>query len=638
MTGGMREVVAIIDDATGAAHELTEGLKNSLSPMDKLAASAFKFNQINDILRNTSEALNMITQPSADFERSMRKANTMAGLGAKEFDALKESVSGLSHEIPVTRDLLGNGLYQVISNGVPKDNWLEFLERSAKSSVGGVADLEQVVTVTSTVIKNYGLEWDKAGYIQDKIQKTAQNGVTSFEQMAAALPRVSGNAATLGVSIDELMATFATLTGVSGNTAEVSTQLSAVFTALVKPTAEATKQAQAMGAQFDAAAIKAAGGMAPFLQNLDKTINAYSQKTGQLRESIYANLFGSAESLRALIPLTGELSDKFVTNIEDMANSAGAIDFAFEQNAGTAESWAQTWRNKFAEIGDSIYGFMGKSLPVLQFTVQLGQIMSGLGPAVMGVVKAVRFLTSAQKLQALWTNIVTGAQWLLNAALTANPIGIVVVAVGALVGGIVICWQKFAGFRAFLITMWDTVKQFGNIIKDYVINRITGLIEGVGALGKAIKEMFAGNWDTAWQEAKSGVVKITGIDAATQAYNAASGAVGDFKTLFNNNLVNEQAKDAQSNQAPDTAANGAADNGAPVLPPVTPPKISPVSPTADKGANTGGKVRNITVTIDRLIDKFTVNTTNIKEGAADVKRLVSEALTSAVNDLNYTTN
>lgn len=58
------------------------------------------------------------------------------------------------------------------------------------------------------------------------------------------------------MSIDELMANLATLTGVSGNTAEVATQLAAVMTALVKPSSEAVKIAAQMGVQFDAAAVK----------------------------------------------------------------------------------------------------------------------------------------------------------------------------------------------------------------------------------------------------------------------------------------------------------------------------------------------------------------------------------------------
>ena len=144
----------------------------------------------------------------------------------------------------MARDQLANGLYQVISNGVPENNWIEYLQASAKASVGGIADLGEVVKVTSTVIKNYGLKWQDAEGIQDKIQFTAKNGVATFEQLAQALPRLMGSAAVLGVSVDELMASFATLTGVSGNTAEVATQMQAIFTAWVKPSSEGAKMAQ----------------------------------------------------------------------------------------------------------------------------------------------------------------------------------------------------------------------------------------------------------------------------------------------------------------------------------------------------------------------------------------------------------
>lgn len=233
---------------------------------------------------------------------------------------MKDSVAELAKEIPLTRDELANGLYQVISNGVPEDNWIDYLRASAKASVGGVADLGEAVKVTSTLIKNYGLSWQDATAIQDKIQLTAKNGVTSFEQMAQALPRVSGNAATLGVSVDDLMATFATLTGVTGNTAEVSTQLAAVFTALVKPSSEATKMAQQMGIEFNAAAIKSAGGFRQFLTQLDASVKGYAQSSGMLSKEVYAKLFGSAESLRALGPLTTQLKDKFAENAEAMKN------------------------------------------------------------------------------------------------------------------------------------------------------------------------------------------------------------------------------------------------------------------------------------------------------------------------------
>ncbi|QIM22887.1 hypothetical protein G7075_20050 [Phycicoccus sp. HDW14] len=49
------------------------------------------------------------------------------------------------------------------------------------------------------------------------------------------------------------------------------------------------------------------------------------------------------------------------------------------------------------------------------------------------------------------TGIVTAAQWLWNAALTANPIGIVVVAIAALVAAIVLAWKNSETFRAIVL-------------------------------------------------------------------------------------------------------------------------------------------------------------------------------------------
>ena len=378
--------------ATSTAEELRRVLDSAKTSSQKLNAALVNFNQavmaannVTNAISQISGALNGVTEESRSFSAAMNATNTMAGKSGEDFAKLKGQVAELSKSIPVVRDELANGLYQVISNGVPEDNWIAFLQKSAKASVGGIADLGETVKVTSTIIKNYGLSWDKAGDVQDKIQLTAKNGVTSFEQLAQALPRVTSNAATLGVSIDELMATFATLTGVSGNTAEVSTQLAAIFTALVKPSSEASKMAQQMGIEFDAAAIKAAGGMRNFLTDLDKNVKAYASKSGMLEQEIYGKLFGSAESLRALGPLTGQLAAKFNENVEAMKGSAGTIDDAFSIMSSSGAASLQILKNKFAEVGDAIASTMGGIMPVLNITAQIGNTVIAVSAMVSGL-------------------------------------------------------------------------------------------------------------------------------------------------------------------------------------------------------------------------------------------------------------
>lgn len=364
--------------ATTAVNDLKHVVGGVNEATKELEGNLINTNQITEAWRNVTDAfqqmvgvLNQVTAESRTFGSAMAAANTMAGKSGQEFAAMKQQVTELAKEIPIARDELASGLYQVISNGVPEDNWIDYLRSSAEASVGGIANLGEVVKVTSTIIKNYGLEWSNAGEIQDKIQLTAKNGVTSFEQMAQALPRVTAQASTLGVSIDELMASFATLTSVSGDTAEVSTQLAAIFTALIKPSSEATEMAQQMGIQFDAAAIKAAGGMQQFLESLSTDIKRFSASSGMLEQEIYGKLFGSAESLRAITPLVGNLADKFRSNAAEMQNSAGTVSKAFNIMGSTGSAEIQLLNNKLGEFTDVIQGSVGNLLPIINFGSQL---------------------------------------------------------------------------------------------------------------------------------------------------------------------------------------------------------------------------------------------------------------------------
>ena len=372
-------------DLSQNADGLKQAMTAAIVEADKLKSSLINWSQgvqalgaVSNAVSQLNGTLQDITADSRAFGTAMKAANTMAGKNAEGFANLKGQVADLSKTLPIARDELANGLYQVISNGVPEDNWIDYLNKSAKASVGGIADLGETVKVTSTVIKNYGLAWDAAESVQDKIQLTAKNGVTSFEQLAQALPRVTANASTLGVSVDELFASFATLTGVSGNTNEVATQMAAIFTALVKPSSEATEMAEKMGIEFNAASIKAAGGLRNFLTQLDASVKEYAAANGVLEQEVYAKLFGSAESLRALTPLTNQLSEKFSENVDAMANSAGTINAAYNEMSSTGSATTQMLKNQLGAITDVVAGFVGSAMPFVSFIANTGVMVMSI--------------------------------------------------------------------------------------------------------------------------------------------------------------------------------------------------------------------------------------------------------------------
>ena len=386
-------------DLSQNADGLKQAMTAAIVEADKLKSSLINWSQgvqalgaVSNAVSQLNGTLQDITADSRAFGAAMKAANTMAGKNAEGFANLKGQVADLSKTLPIARDELANGLYQVISNGVPEDNWIDYLNKSAKASVGGIADLGETVKVTSTVIKNYGLAWDAAESVQDKIQLTAKNGVTSFEQLAQALPRVTANASTLGVSIDELLASFATLTGVSGNTNEVATQMAAIFTALVKPSSEATEMAEKMGIEFNAASIQAAGGLRNFLTQLDASVKEYAAANGVLEQEVYAKLFGSAESLRALTPLTNQLSEKFSENVDAMANSAGTINAAYNEMSSTGSATTQMLKNQLGAITDVVAGFVGSAIPFVSFIANTGVMVM----SITSLVKTIKALNIQQ--------------------------------------------------------------------------------------------------------------------------------------------------------------------------------------------------------------------------------------------------
>jgi phage-related protein len=71
----------------------------------------------------------------------------------------------------------------------------------------------------------------------------------------------------------------------------------------------------------------------------------------------------------------------------------------------------------------------------------------------------------------------------------ANPIGLVITAIGLLVTAFVVLWNKCEGFRNFFIGMWEGIKKIGSSVAEFIggifeskIKMVKGIINGVISL------------------------------------------------------------------------------------------------------------------------------------------------------------
>ncbi len=210
------------------------------------------------------------------------------------------------------------------------------------------------------------------------------------------------------------------------------------------------------------------------------------------------------------------------------------------------------------------------------------------------------------------TSIWTAAQWLLNAAMTANPIGVIVVGIAALIAAVVYCWETFVGFRAVVMGVWGSLKAFGGLIVDYFTG-VKDIIMGVltfdpDQIGKGLDKV-ASVFTSAGSKIASGF---------SEGYNAEMKADADAKAKKKNEKSALGAGEV-------ITTDGAAAAG-------TEAKGKKSKGTSAKGAS-GSKSVTITINIQKLIENFKVETTNIQgAGATQIREAVAQVLLGAVND------
>jgi phage-related protein len=170
----------------------------------------------------------------------------------------------------------------------------------------------------------------------------------------------------------------------------------------------------------------------------------------------------------------------------DAADGMGS----FADSADNAGSAASTAAGGLGDLGGALSAMPGP-------LGALGAGMETAGPLIQGVTGATDLLTLAMNSNLVMTIRNTAAtaantvktvaasaaskawaatQWLLNAALSANPIGLVVIAVAALVGGIILAYQKSETFRNIVDTAMDAVhKAFDKVVE--IVKSVPGLIQ-----------------------------------------------------------------------------------------------------------------------------------------------------------------
>ena len=105
----------------------------------------------------------------------------------------------------------------------------------------------------------------------------------------------------------------------------------------------------------------------------------------------------------------------------------------------------------------------------------------------------------AQIAAAAAARTMAAAQWVLNAALNANPISLIIIALVALGAALVVAWQKSETFRNIVTGAWNAIKSAAlgvwNWMRDSLLPGIMGVWNSLSSGFSAVKDSIVKTWD-----------------------------------------------------------------------------------------------------------------------------------------------
>jgi len=281
---------------------------------------------------------------SMAFEKQMSNVGTLLeGDVQGRLAELSKSVISISNATGAGTGDLTDGLYQVISAFGDTADSAKILETATKAATAGGATTTDAINLLSAVTKGYG---DTSAEAQKKVAdwafQTVKLGQTSFQELAASMGKVIPLASTLAVKQEDLFGVMATLTGVTGNTAEVSTQLKATMQGFLSPSSNMQKSLQKLGYANGQALLESKG--------LQGALNALQESVGG-DQLAFAKLFSSVEAQTAVLALAGEQADNFASKTAQMYDASGAAATAFATATDNAESKMQRAKTAVSNLG-----------------------------------------------------------------------------------------------------------------------------------------------------------------------------------------------------------------------------------------------------------------------------------------------
>jgi len=404
-----------------------------------------------------------------------------------------------------------------VAGQVYADNWGESLShvneaiRAVGQNLGDVTDMsnaelqkmtEQALALSQTFDLDLNTATEAAGKLIknglaknsteafDIITSGMQNGADRSGDFLETLNEYAPQFAKLGYSGEQALAILQTgLKAGARDTDTVADAFKEFSIRAIDGTAQTADGFSSLGLNAEKAAAQIGKGgpaAAAMTQRVLAKLNAIKDPVERNRVGV--ELFGTQweDTLRRILPSMVNAADRtedVAGATQRMADTAGSSGKAkIETLKRGFDQWVLSMTSSNSTLGTTVAAVASFGGPALAMAGSFGQIAAGMAAfnlqATIAAVKTAVVATGTK----LWA----AAQWLLNVAMNANPLGLILIAIVALVGGLIYAWKHSETFRTIVLAAWSAIKAAASAVFGWITSWIRSNFERIKAVAQAV--------------------------------------------------------------------------------------------------------------------------------------------------------
>ena len=504
-------VVEIGGDTTGLSKALS-GVNKDIGDTQKQLKDVERLLKLDpgntELLRQKYELLNQAGEQTDDKLTALKDAEKQVQAQFQRGDIGKDKYDALKREVIETEARLGN----LRSEAQKAENAVNGIDEKPVEEVAKAADdAEDSLKDAGKEASNFG-DYLKADAIVEGVKGLAsglKDAAESSKEYMKVMGSLEVSSEKAGYSAEETAASYQTLYGVLGDNQTAATT---------------TANLQALGlAQSDLQQLITGtiGAWATYgdsipIDSLSEAINETVQTgkvtgtfadvlnwAGTSEDAFNEKLLAANSSAERANMVLQELSQQGLTAAGQawQENNAALV----ENNQANAE-----YEASMAKLSETVMPILTK---ITEAMTKLIDFVLDNQDAVVGALAAIAAGFVAFKITGLISSLISGfttffnvikagqgVMAALNVVMNANPIGIIITAIAALVAAFIYLWNNCEGFREFWINLWEKVKDFFTACWDAIVNFFTKTIpdawNSVVAFFKGIPEW----WSNLWQQ------------------------------------------------------------------------------------------------------------------------------------------